>query len=96
MSDEVDEDRRPSDNVILGGRPWTLHRANLPKSEYGRAHIDDRLIEVDHRIRGRLELDTLIHEMLHAVYPFLAEDPVNDSASEIASILWKLGYRKVK
>ena len=90
----LDRDRRPSDNVVLGGDHWTLLRTNLRKGLYGETHHDERLIEVDHRIRGRIELDTIIHECLHAVYPWLHEDSINQPSSEIASILWKMGYRR--
>ena len=96
LYDKLDKERRPSDNVILGGDHWTIHRANLSKKIYGITHHEERLIQVDHRIRGRIELDTIIHECLHAVYSFLVEDAVNDSASEIAAILWKLGYKVAK
>ncbi len=42
----------------------------------------------------KLELDTLIHEMLHALGPFAGEQWVNDTAYDIAEALWQLGYRK--
>jgi len=92
----LERDKRPTDNVVLGGDHWTLHRTNMRKGVYGETLHDERLIEIDHRVRKRMALDTIIHECLHAVYPFLHEDSVEQPATEIAAILWKLGYRKVE
>jgi len=39
-------------------------------------------------------MDTIIHEVLHAVRPELSEDAVLDTATTIAKALWKLNYRK--
>lgn len=40
-------------------------------------------------------MDTVIHEVLHAVRPELSEEAVLDTATTIAKALWKLNYRKV-
>ena len=55
-----------------------------------------RFIAIGKKCRDnpKLELDTLIHEMLHALGPFAKEDWVNDTAYDIAEALWQLGYRK--
>lgn len=39
-------------------------------------------------------MDTIIHEVLHAVRPELSEEAVLDTATTIAKALWKLNYRK--
>jgi predicted metal-dependent peptidase len=39
-------------------------------------------------------MDTIIHEILHAVRPELSEEAVLDTATTIAKALWKLNYRK--
>lgn len=44
--------------------------------------------------KGEEELDTIIHECLHASGWILDEEFVNDFANDCARILWKLGYRK--
>ena len=38
-------------------------------------------------------LDTIIHESLHACFPDATEEDVTTSASDIARLLWQLGYR---
>jgi hypothetical protein len=40
-------------------------------------------------------MDTLIHEALHCIRPELDEAAVADTATDIARLLWKLGYRQV-
>lgn len=53
-------------------------------------------IVIDQSLRGELLLDTLVHELLHAACWDLAEETVEATASDIASVLWKLGYRGPK
>lgn len=40
-------------------------------------------------------MDTVIHEVLHAIRPELSEEAVLDTATTIAKVLWKLNYRKM-
>lgn len=40
------------------------------------------------------ELDTIIHEVLHAEFPFLVEEYVNRCAKDLSRILWKFKWRK--
>ncbi len=99
--DRLDPKLRAADNVVLGDEPWTLLRTKLDKTEierdsWGMTRDDERLIEISNKARGRRELDTLIHECLHAPMPWLEEWFIERTATEITNILWKLGYRKVK
>lgn len=41
-------------------------------------------------------MDTVIHEVIHAIRPELSEEAVLETASTIADALWKLKYRKEK
>ena len=50
-------------------------------------------ISVKPNIAGVDALDTLIHEMLHAAMPDIAEEVVYQTASDLAKVLWDLGYR---
>lgn len=46
---------------------------------------------------GSLEqLEVYLHEMLHAAFWDIEEDGIYNAADDIAKILWKLGYRKIK
>lgn len=46
--------------------------------------------------RGHLRLDTLLHEMLHAVCPEKDELWVNSVATDMTEVLWQHGYRNVR
>ena len=46
--------------------------------------------------RSRRELDTFIHEALHACAWDLNEDAVSQTATDIAKFLWRLGYRRTE
>jgi hypothetical protein len=40
-------------------------------------------------------MDTTIHEAIHAIRPELDEEAVASTATDIAHLLWRLGYRRV-
>lgn len=61
----------------------------------GLAWQDDRVIAIDRRLKGLAELDTIIHEVSHVQNPDWDETTVAKNATEMAKILWNLGYRKV-
>lgn len=60
---------------------------------FGLAHKDPRLIELDPRQNGFELLDSAIHEILHVQQPDLSEETVTANATEMADLLWKMGYR---
>lgn len=41
------------------------------------------------------ELETAVHEAMHALWPRKAEDEVNQAARDLARFLWRLKYRRV-
>lgn len=68
--------------------PFTLGECDDPK--YAKPQIWVK------RSQKPLDLmDTVIHEVLHAVRPELSEEAVLDTATTIAKALWKLNYRKM-
>lgn len=50
-------------------------------------------IRVDTKLRGRKELETLIHEGLHGLDPDMSEDRVLNTGRQLAALLWRWGYR---
>lgn len=58
--------------------------------------LPNKTIRVRPSLKGRVELDTHIHEMLHACLWDLDEEAVCESAEDIARALWRLGYRKTE
>lgn len=56
----------------------------------------DKTIQVLASLKNEDELDTVIHEVLHAsAWDVLGESFVNDTASDLARLLWRLGYRRI-
>lgn len=53
-------------------------------------------IEIDHRLRPLEELDTLLHELLHEYFRDITEEKVETTATMMAAVLWREGFRKVK
>ena len=53
------------------------------------------LIRTDN-LSERMILNTTIHEALHACDWDKTEKKVNNTATDIANFLWRLGYRKIK
>lgn len=84
-------------HITIRGRRYRLIYARLPHDADGICDAPDtegKRIRIRRSLRGRRELDTLIHEMLHAAMWDLDESAVHDTAHDIAAVLWRLGYRK--
>lgn len=87
--------------VTLLGRRWRL--LFVPRLGEG-GNGDDgacdapeargKTIRIRADLRGAAELETLLHEMLHACNWTADEDHVSDSAADMAGVLWRLGYRR--
>jgi hypothetical protein len=81
-------------HVTIGGKRWALQFVPLrdlgecdnPKSIHKR-------IRIKRSLKGRERLDTLIHEMAHAADWPKSEEWVESFATDVARVLWKLGYR---
>lgn len=55
----------------------------------------DGIIYIDPRLRGRKELEILIHETYHLLEPEASEEKVIEKSVILTKLLWKMGYRKV-
>lgn len=55
----------------------------------------DGVIYIDPRLRGRKEMEILIHEAYHLLQPEAEEDEVIEKSVTLTKLLWRLGYRKV-
>jgi hypothetical protein len=54
----------------------------------GRVYIDPRQSGVD-------EMDTIVHELLHDVFPHLSEEAVAEAAGVISRSMWRDKWRRV-
>lgn len=61
----------------------------------GYAYPEYNLVEVDPNQKPRQYLDTLIHEILHVMYPDDSETKISRNASTITHHIWKKGYRRI-
>lgn len=50
-------------------------------------------LRVDPIIGKKDDMDTCIHEGLHAEFPHMSEERVAKAAGRLTKFLWKLGYR---
>lgn len=81
--------------VTLRGKRWEFTRPRM--ADWGQCEPVDRLakrIRVHRDLTGIDELDTILHELLHAVLWDLSEETVEECGTDIARVLWKLGYRR--
>jgi hypothetical protein len=82
--------------IKIGGKYWTLVSANIPGYD-GLAENDPKTtkkhIWISRSVKGKNLLDTIIHEGLHCALPCLSEEAVLQFGTELAAILWDLGYR---
>lgn len=62
--------------------------------ECGAPHIKGREMIIPINGDSKNDLDTIIHESLHACLWDLGEESVQESAEDIARIIWRLGWRK--
>lgn len=77
-------------------RPIRIRISKLGRQKaLGLAYKNERVVYLDPRLKGFQVLDTAIHEILHCQQPDLSEETVNDNATEMADLLWKLGFRLV-
>lgn len=60
--------------------------------EYGRIpHIT-----LDPRQKPEERLDTLVHELIHIVWPEIPEEGVVKAANRISSVIWSDGWRRIQ
>lgn len=53
-------------------------------------------IEIDPRQKSRSYLNTLIHEMLHCLYPNDSETKIRKNADIMTKYIWEKSYRRIQ
>jgi hypothetical protein len=61
----------------------------------GRAWADSMAVEVDPRQEPQARLNTVIHEVIHCIFPNMEEEEVDRVATVISDTLWQDRYRRV-
>lgn len=82
-------------NHIFRKKHWKIRNQDVLKPGYlGLCVYHKDTIHIPIEGDTRDELDVIIHESLHAACPYLNEDEVNETATDIAKLLWRLKWRK--
>lgn len=89
--------------VVLGNRTWTIR--TLPASQMDQREPEllgecttpvarQPVIVIRRGLPQKERLDVLIHEALHACRWYASEAWVNKTATQIAALLWRDGWRR--
>jgi hypothetical protein len=82
-------------NVKIRNEKWEIHdQEELKVPLLGLCDYEHKRISAPFDGDERHELDTIIHEVMHASLPDLNEDAIAESAETLANILWELNWRK--
>ena len=85
--------------IKIGGKYWTLTSARIPGFDglaENNPKTPNKHIWINENTKGKDLLDTIIHEFSHCFEPRWKEDTVLQFGTELAEVLWKLGYRSTE
>ena len=81
--------------VKLAGKRYKIVLSDFTYSgECDSPETKDKKIRLKRGLRGLFLLDTIVHESLHACLWMADEEGIAQTASDIAKVLWRLGYRR--
>lgn len=63
------------------------------KKVFGYAYPDKFKVEISKKLRDKTYLGTLIHEIMHVLYPDQSETSISQFAATLTHYIWKKGYR---
>ena len=74
-------------------------RIHIERVKLGRqriwGHADAYPLEIDERLKGKKELEIIIHESLHYLLPDFDEPKIERMGVRLCETLWHEGFRKV-
>lgn len=80
--------------IYIGDQRWKICRDRRLRGKYGECDYGSRTIRICASLRGLDLLDTLIHELLHARWPDLHEQAVEEFAATLAGFLDAAGFQR--
>lgn len=91
----------PDDHhVTIDGKRWLLRFTALKGDAAGWTYFDNAKrprILIDENLRGGTKLETILHELAHAVLgPTISEESITELARVQRRVLLMLGYREVR
>lgn len=82
--------------IIIRGKSWNLRFCRLPNDRRGDCespYDKGKTIRISKTLAGQEKLEVLLHEMLHAGVWDLSEEAVDELSTDMAQVLYKLGWR---
>ena len=83
--------------ITLRGKRYTVEfPARVPGGVHGLCDspkLKGRKILIKRSLIGQRRLEVIIHEALHACMWDIDEEAVDETAHDIARLLWRVGYR---
>lgn len=93
MSEKRQQFDKSFETEIAGDTWHVVPTGDLPDA-MGVTVYDEKMIQVVALQEDLDFLDTVVHEALHAAFPWMREWMIFNTAGDIAKLLWKLGFRK--
>lgn len=80
--------------VSIRRKIWNLvFRSGMKnRGDCDRPDLPNKKIRISSRLRGQHRLEIILHECLHCALWDLDEEAVDQTAHDLARILWRLGY----
>lgn len=82
--------------LTIRGRRWRFRRRPIRKDqgrcEHPRAPAKEIVVAAG--LTGEEELNTTLHELLHAAFWDLDETAIEEAGTDLARALWRLGWRR--
>lgn len=86
-------------HVTIDGKRWLLRFTRLTGDAAGWTYFDNAKrprILIDEQLRGGQRLETILHELAHAVLgPTISEESITELARVQRRVLVMLGYKEV-
>ncbi len=87
-------------NVTIDGKRWLLRFTRLKGGAAGWTYFDNAKrprILIDEKLRGGERLETILHELAHAVLgPTISEESITELAKVQRRVLTMLNFKEVK
>jgi len=74
--------------IVIKERNWSVTRERM--ANFGECDYDTKKITVHEDLRGHAEIETVVHEVLHAQHADWPEEDVLIRGQEIADALWEV------
>lgn len=96
MEKRLNEDRLTLINISVKTDKIKIVEKKLGRERaWGRSWRGESFIEIDPRQKSRQYLNTLIHELLHVIYPEESETKVREHSGVLTKYIWEKNYRRI-